>query len=232
MAKDYKKTVFGERLAKYRKEAGFSTVEALSDAIADMDISKGTLTNIEAGRRKDITVQELLSISRALGVSPISLICDVQQPCMRYQGDAYSDRSDITNKEIIKLFDLTSVEEDNGAWFEATTGHIPSDSAKYDSEIWSELQLLESYREQEGVHRVLAHKLLEDGKVKESQEQSKLAQNIARSVHMVLDRLSQMGINMSGGDPDSYRAMHTSELGLAAKRGDTDTEQDEYEAEP
>lgn len=31
---------------------------------------------------------------------------------------------------------------------------------------------------------------------------------------------------------DSYRALHVSDLGLAAKHGDTDTEQDEYEAEP
>ena len=31
---------------------------------------------------------------------------------------------------------------------------------------------------------------------------------------------------------DVYRAMHVSDLGLAAKRGDTDDEQSEYEAEP
>lgn len=31
---------------------------------------------------------------------------------------------------------------------------------------------------------------------------------------------------------DSYRALHVSDLGLAAKHGDTDSEQDEYEAEP
>lgn len=31
---------------------------------------------------------------------------------------------------------------------------------------------------------------------------------------------------------DEYRAMHVSELGLAAKHGDTDAERDEYEAEP
>ncbi|MFT8531727.1 helix-turn-helix domain-containing protein [Bifidobacterium aquikefiri] len=31
---------------------------------------------------------------------------------------------------------------------------------------------------------------------------------------------------------DSYRALHVSDLGLAAKHGDTDAEQEAYEAEP
>ncbi len=55
-------------------------------------------------------------------------------------------------------------------------------------------------------------------------------QKRGRETRGVLEELDLLLDDMMNSD--SYRAMHVSELGLAAKRGDTDDEQSEYEAEP
>lgn len=95
MARTYSKTALGKRLARYRKAAGYTTVEALAAAIPGHWISKGTITNIEVGRKADITIQELIALSRAIGVTPLALVCDLEQPFSKYKEQSFAD-TDVT----------------------------------------------------------------------------------------------------------------------------------------
>ncbi len=89
----YEKTAIGRRLATLRKARGFRTPEALAEAIDDSRITKSTLTNLELGKKKDLTVTELLLIARALAVNPIVLIVGEQHPYA--PSDVIDDMSNI-----------------------------------------------------------------------------------------------------------------------------------------
>lgn len=71
----------GERVARYRKEMGFASAEKLADVIiqtgAPATFKRSTVRSIENGKKLDVTVTELLLLSRALKISPIMLIVDV-----------------------------------------------------------------------------------------------------------------------------------------------------------
>ncbi len=94
----YSKTAIGKRLAALRKSHGFRTPEALAEAIDDDRITKSTLTNLELGKKKDVTVTELLLIARALAINPIELIVDTTQPY------SMSDMIDMNNVDIVQWF--------------------------------------------------------------------------------------------------------------------------------
>ena len=68
----------GARLAKYRRIAGFSA-QTLS-RVTGGKISRGTIARIETGERKDVTIDEVVTLSLALGISPIALILPLETP--------------------------------------------------------------------------------------------------------------------------------------------------------
>lgn len=70
----------GKRIAFYRKFLGFNTAQELATAIPNEKVTTSVIQNIEAGRKSDISVAQLLDISRALAISPIFLLTDVGQP--------------------------------------------------------------------------------------------------------------------------------------------------------
>lgn len=70
----------GERIARYRREAGFRTVEALVEAIGNPLVTTSTVQNIEAGRKADVSVTYLLEIARAVRVPPVLLLADMERP--------------------------------------------------------------------------------------------------------------------------------------------------------
>lgn len=78
MATDYKKTPLGERLAYYRKLRGFKTPQALADAIPDGKVSRATIVNIEAGRKADPSISDLIALSYGLAISPLALLFDFE----------------------------------------------------------------------------------------------------------------------------------------------------------
>lgn len=68
----------GARLAQYRKLAGLSARE-LSEALGG-ELSRGVIANIESGRKTDVTVDQLLALSWALGVPPAALALPLENP--------------------------------------------------------------------------------------------------------------------------------------------------------
>lgn len=68
----------GANVARYRKAAGMSA-EALAQA-AGAGLTRAVLSNLEHGRKDDVTVTQLLALAHALRVPPVALIVDVFNP--------------------------------------------------------------------------------------------------------------------------------------------------------
>jgi transcriptional regulator with XRE-family HTH domain len=73
-------TTVGARIAALRKARGFSSAKALADAIPGDSITESILQNIEAGRKNDLAVAQLLNIAWALRVSPLFILAPLGTP--------------------------------------------------------------------------------------------------------------------------------------------------------
>ncbi|TFC85799.1 XRE family transcriptional regulator [Cryobacterium sp. TmT2-59] len=100
----------GRRVAGYRRAAGFKTAEELAAAIANPAITKSTIQNVESGRKADLSVMQLLDISKALGIPPVALVVPINQPFDRARIPGASEAvSQMTNWELVEW--LTMREE-------------------------------------------------------------------------------------------------------------------------
>lgn len=70
----------GRRIRATRKHRGFATAKQLADAIPGERISESVLQNIEAGRKSDLSVSQLLNIAMGLRVSPLILLAPLGRP--------------------------------------------------------------------------------------------------------------------------------------------------------
>lgn len=70
----------GDRVREVREQHGYRSARELADAIPNPRLSPKVISNIELGRKLDLTVVELLEIAHALGVSPQSLLVDQTRP--------------------------------------------------------------------------------------------------------------------------------------------------------
>lgn len=70
----------GERIRELRLRRGFRSVRDLAAAIPNERLSAKVVSNIEIGRKLDLTVVELLELSRALGVAPQQILVDHHRP--------------------------------------------------------------------------------------------------------------------------------------------------------
>ncbi|WP_188726429.1 helix-turn-helix domain-containing protein [Pseudoclavibacter endophyticus] len=68
----------GANIARYRKLAGISA-QALADA-AKNGLSRSQIADLENGRKKDLSVLQLLAVARVLGVPPVALLADLFDP--------------------------------------------------------------------------------------------------------------------------------------------------------
>lgn len=68
----------GKRVAFYRQMNGMSAAD-LSER-TNGAISKGVIANIETGRKRDLTVDELVALSWALDVPPVALALPIESP--------------------------------------------------------------------------------------------------------------------------------------------------------
>jgi transcriptional regulator with XRE-family HTH domain len=75
MAQDGEETI-GQRIARYRKIEGWSA-QRLAD---ESGLTRSVVTNIENGRRSDLTVSELLAVADALGLPPTAILLDLRRP--------------------------------------------------------------------------------------------------------------------------------------------------------
>ncbi|MDT3331376.1 helix-turn-helix transcriptional regulator [Microbacterium sp. KSW-18] len=71
----------GRRLSLYRKEEGWSA-QRLAD---ESGLTRSVITNIENGRRSDMTVDELLAVSAALRIPPAALLFPIEHPLSAHE---------------------------------------------------------------------------------------------------------------------------------------------------
>jgi transcriptional regulator with XRE-family HTH domain len=69
-------TALGLRLARYRKSNGLSAAELAELA----GTTRSVIANIESGRRTDMSTDELVKLSAALGIPPFALLFPVDRP--------------------------------------------------------------------------------------------------------------------------------------------------------
>ena len=115
----------GARIAAARKSRGFKSTKDLADAIPGDSITGSILQNIEAGRKNDLAVAQLLNIAWALGVSPTWILAPIGSP---------SEQIDLPNI-IPEIRDLTVAEFD--AWLSGNTDgvYMPKTSDEHNDRI-------------------------------------------------------------------------------------------------
>jgi transcriptional regulator with XRE-family HTH domain len=74
------KSPLARRLAEYRKIEGYASPAELADAINNPVVTKSTITNLEQGRKSDISLTEACLIARALDIPVFALVCDISEP--------------------------------------------------------------------------------------------------------------------------------------------------------
>ena len=115
----------GARIAAARKVRGFKSTKDLADAIPGDSITGSILQNIEAGRKNDLAVAQLLNIAWALGVSPTWILAPIGSP---------SEHIDLPNI-IPAIRDLTVAEFD--AWLSGNVEgvYMPETSDEHNDRI-------------------------------------------------------------------------------------------------
>ena len=73
-------TTVGARIAALRKARGFASTKALAEAIPGDSVTESILQNIEANRKNDLAVAQLLNIAAALRVSPLFILAPLGCP--------------------------------------------------------------------------------------------------------------------------------------------------------
>ncbi len=73
-------TTVGARIAALRKARGFASTKALAEAIPGDSVTESILQNIEANRKNDLAVAQLLNIAAALRVSPLFILVPLGSP--------------------------------------------------------------------------------------------------------------------------------------------------------
>lgn len=73
-------TSIGRNISSVRKARGIGAAQQLADRCAALGypIPRSTIANIESGRKRDVPVQEVAVIARALGVPPVRLLYPLQ----------------------------------------------------------------------------------------------------------------------------------------------------------
>jgi transcriptional regulator with XRE-family HTH domain len=73
-------TSVGARIAAARKMRGFKSTKELAAAIPGNSVTGSILQNIEAGRKNDLAVAQLLNIAAALKLSPLFILAPLGSP--------------------------------------------------------------------------------------------------------------------------------------------------------
>lgn len=95
----------GNRLANYRRLANMSALK-LSAATSGR-ITRTVISNIENGRKADVSVDELILLSLALGIPPVALALPIDEPF----------------KEVEISYGLISTNSELMNWFQGNPGY-------------------------------------------------------------------------------------------------------------
>ena len=96
----------GQLLRRYRKQARLTAQELAREVTSrypDDNTTPTVIFNIEAERKTAITITELAHFSEVLGISPIQLLCDCEQPYLPAQSGAFQGK---TARQVIDEFTL------------------------------------------------------------------------------------------------------------------------------
>lgn len=145
-------TEIGRRISAFRKREGLSA----QDLADDSGMSRSVIANIETGRREDITVTELMALSRVLRVPPVAILFDVTRPLAPVppSSDGQPDIMPMRTIDLVDWFagtdgpeqwsyDRTSMEEElaaNGPAVMPMTGLVLE--ATYSDSGWDAIRLL------------------------------------------------------------------------------------------
>jgi transcriptional regulator with XRE-family HTH domain len=99
--KDSFARTIGERVRELRIRRGYRSARELAEAIPNNRLTAKVINNIEIGRKLDLTVVELLELSRVLDVAPQQLLADYRQP---YEPVAIPGVSDELSKMTVMEF--------------------------------------------------------------------------------------------------------------------------------
>jgi transcriptional regulator with XRE-family HTH domain len=70
----------GDRIQAIRKRHGIRSAKDLADLMPGGNVTEAILQNLEAGRKQDLSVSQLLNISHALRVPPVFLLAPIGRP--------------------------------------------------------------------------------------------------------------------------------------------------------
>lgn len=113
MATDEPKPIslVGRRLSSIRN-ARRLTAEELASLIPDGQVTKTVITNVESGRKRDLTVTEMALIANALDISPVFLLVDPRHPWDKVGIDGidktnieYARHADTFNNPVSRPFE-------------------------------------------------------------------------------------------------------------------------------
>jgi transcriptional regulator with XRE-family HTH domain len=102
----------GKRIAKYRRENGWS-MDELAERTG-LQIKRDVIANIENGRKKDLSVNQLILLAAALEVSPAAILVDIMKP-----GDRSSVQVMSTEGQLEALTNWQSLQ-----WIAGTVGWL------------------------------------------------------------------------------------------------------------
>ena len=128
-------------MKRYRTELKLSIpklARTLKEEYGDLAISENVLTNIELGRKADISMEQIVEISHGLRITPLALICDLEQPFLISENPVFGAQ---TKSSICRLFlsDMTFDEYRNENKPMKRIRQILSENHKYWSEVDSYL---------------------------------------------------------------------------------------------
>ena len=116
----------GNRIHAIRKQHGIRSAKALAELIPGDNVTESILQNIEAGRKDDLLVSQLLNIAKALRVTPIFLLAPIATPSARL--DIANLSPSFTDMTVVQ-FDAWISGEPDGAYDSntlPTTQNAPS----------------------------------------------------------------------------------------------------------
>lgn len=110
----------GKRVANYRRLSGLTARELAERA--GLGLTRGIITNIENGRKTDITVDQLLAISTVLGVPPVMIALPVDRPYeyVQLDGGEEGQGTIVQSFEAVGRFLARESTADNAAAFLAS----------------------------------------------------------------------------------------------------------------
>lgn len=97
-------STLGTRMKRYRSELRISIpklAKTLEADYGDLAISENVLTNIELGRKNEVSMDQIIEISHGLHITPLALICDLEQPFLSSENPVFGA---MTKYGICQLF--------------------------------------------------------------------------------------------------------------------------------